>query len=112
MNGISSIALPLEETGLFSSIFIDFIEQRQWLDHFQLPKPDLQGLLQVAQDAEWEKFDRKLLLNTLTAQYRELEESGTVISEAVKTIWKRFLHLTRGRSRPGSSCTRQRDRFM
>jgi len=84
MNGISSIALPLEETGLFSSIFIDFIEQRQWLDHFQLPKPDLQGLLQVAQDAEWEKFDRKLLLNTLTAQYRELEESGTVISEAVK----------------------------
>lgn len=84
MNGLSSIELPLEETGLFSPIFIDFIKQRKWLDHFKLPKPDLHGLLQVAQDAEWEKFDRKLLLNTLTAQYRELEESGTVISEAVK----------------------------
>ncbi|MCU0469241.1 MAG: bacillithiol biosynthesis cysteine-adding enzyme BshC [Arcicella sp.] len=66
------IQLPLSEVNQFSSLFLDFIQQSQKVNHFYENYPDIQGFNRQIATKQLDVNKRKVLVETLKKQYQNL----------------------------------------
>lgn len=74
-----STRLPYRQTGAFSKIILDYIDQADALKPFYVLPPTLQGLQKAIQNRKQFATNREVLVRELKQQYE-----GVVISEKVK----------------------------
>ncbi|MES2703586.1 MAG: bacillithiol biosynthesis cysteine-adding enzyme BshC [Bacteroidota bacterium] len=68
--------VPYKETGFFSHLVNDYLEGHPELSNFYTHTPDEAGLAAAIDERANYPVDRKLLVNTLTAQYEQLNKYG------------------------------------
>ncbi|HEX6192016.1 MAG TPA: bacillithiol biosynthesis cysteine-adding enzyme BshC [Chitinophagaceae bacterium] len=69
----TSTRLPYRQTGAFSKIALDYIDQAPALRPFYSHLPSLQGLQQAMNERKKFPTDRKVLVNVLQNQYADVE---------------------------------------
>ncbi len=70
--------LPYRQTGFFSKIILDYIDQAEQLKHFYLHTPDVNGIKEAIAGRKNFTTDRKALLDVLTQQYSIIDASPHV----------------------------------
>lgn len=61
--------IPLEKTGQFSRLFLDYVHQDARLSSFYTYSPSIDSFAQAIKDISSLKFNRKLLVEVITEQY-------------------------------------------
>lgn len=61
--------IPLEQTGAFLKLFLDYINQEKKLSSFYKYSPSINSFEQAIKDISSQKFNRKLLVDVITEQY-------------------------------------------
>lgn len=74
----TSTRLPYRQTGAFSKIALDYIDQAQTLKSFFAHPPGLQGIQKAIVVRKKFKTDRELLVQVLNSQYGSVETSDLV----------------------------------
>ncbi len=74
-----STRLPYRQTGAFSSLSLDYIDQADSLRTFYKHSPSLQGARQAIEERKNVPTDRKTLVTVLEKQYAEIKTSAAVL---------------------------------
>lgn len=77
--------LPFSETGYFSQIILDYLNEDDFLQNFYSHQPELSSFEQAIQDKKKEKINRELLVHILQLQYHSLDKA-TKVSENISLL--------------------------
>ncbi|HEX6915774.1 MAG TPA: bacillithiol biosynthesis cysteine-adding enzyme BshC [Chitinophagaceae bacterium] len=70
--------IPYADTGFFSRMVIDYLQQDKSLRNFYRYEPDLAGIRQAIEDRQRYHYDRDGLVNALSTQYEGLTTTDAV----------------------------------
>ena len=72
------LQLPYRQTGFFSKIILDYLDQAEQLKHFYLHTPDVDGIKEAIAGRKNFRTDRKALVEVLSQQYGVIDASPQV----------------------------------
>jgi len=75
---VQTETISLDETDCFSSSFINYIQQKEELKPFYNQFPSIDNFKEIIEKRSFSSGQRKILSDTLSNQYQELELSDQV----------------------------------
>lgn len=88
--------IDLDETGCFSSFFIDYINGKKELASFYQASPSIEGFSEQIANRSFPSSHRQTLVNVLKAQYKKLETSSSVSENIESILSEKTFTLTTG----------------
>ena len=90
------IKLDFKDTGLFSKLLLDYIEDSPNVKPFYTARPSLEGFKQAIQSKSFEAENRKTLVEVLKDQYSSIDTPEAVTSNIESLVSKNTFTVTTG----------------